>query len=64
MRPRSPLGPDYRKDPWAVASETNAAIDLLTMLAIFVCPRLYLYLVQVRHFYPGGYLVHHLFLEC
>jgi hypothetical protein len=35
---------------------------LLPMLATFVCLRLYLHLVHVRHIYPGGYLVHHLFL--
>jgi hypothetical protein len=34
---------------------------LLPMLATFFCLRLYLHLVQVRHIYPGGYLVHHLF---
>jgi hypothetical protein len=32
------------------------------MLATFVCLRLYLHFVHVRHIYPGGYLVHHLFL--
>ena len=35
---------------------------LLPMLATFVSLRLYLHLVHVRHIYPGGYLVHHLFL--
>jgi hypothetical protein len=34
---------------------------LLPMLATFSCLRLYLHLVHVRHIYPGGYLVHHLF---
>jgi hypothetical protein len=34
---------------------------LLPMLATFTCQRLYLHLVRVRHVYPGGYLVHHLF---
>src|SRR5580704_18781927 len=34
---------------------------LLPMLATFSCLRLYLHRVQVRHIYPGGYLVHHLF---
>src|SRR5262249_30761726 len=34
---------------------------LLPMLAIFVGQRLYLHLLGVRHFYPGGYLVHHLY---
>jgi len=35
---------------------------LLPMLATFACLRLYLHLVHVRHIYPGGYLVHHLFI--
>jgi hypothetical protein len=35
---------------------------LLPMLATFACLRFYLHLVHVRHIYPGGYLVHHLFL--
>jgi hypothetical protein len=34
---------------------------LLPMLATFAGQRLYLHLVQVRHIYPAGYLVHHLF---
>jgi len=32
------------------------------MLGTVFCLRLYLHLVRVQHFYPGGYLVHHLFL--
>jgi hypothetical protein len=35
---------------------------LLPMLATVISLRLYLHLVHVRHIYPGGYLVHHLFL--
>ena len=35
---------------------------LLPMLGTFSGLRLYLHLVRVRHIYPGGYLVHHLFL--
>jgi hypothetical protein len=35
---------------------------LLPMLATFACMRLYLHLVRVRHVYPGGVLVHHLFI--
>lgn len=35
---------------------------LLPMLGTVLCLRLYLHLVHVRHIYPGGYLVHHLFL--
>ena len=34
---------------------------LLPMLGTFTCMRLYLHLVHVRHLYPGGILVHHLF---
>jgi hypothetical protein len=34
---------------------------LLPMLGTFACMRLYLHLVHVRHLYPGGILVHHLF---
>ena len=35
---------------------------LLPMLATVFSLRLYLHLVHVRHIYPGGYLVHHLFV--
>jgi hypothetical protein len=35
---------------------------LLPLLATFLCLRLYLHLVGVRHVYPGGFLVHHLFI--
>jgi hypothetical protein len=35
---------------------------LLPMLGTVFCLRLYLHLVRVQHVYPGGYLVHHLFL--
>src|SRR2546423_8738973 len=34
---------------------------LLPMLATFAGQRLYLHLGGVRHVYPAGYLVHHLF---
>jgi hypothetical protein len=34
----------------------------LPMLATVFSLRLYLHLVHVRHIYPGGYLVHHLFI--
>jgi hypothetical protein len=43
------------------AKETLLLI-LLPMLATVFCLRLYLHLVHVRHIYPGGYLVHHLFV--
>jgi hypothetical protein len=35
---------------------------VLPLLATFLCLRLYLHLVGVRHVYPGGFLVHHLFI--
>jgi len=35
---------------------------LLPMLGTVLCLRLYLHLVRVQHIYPGGHLVHHLFL--
>ena len=35
---------------------------LLPLLSTFICQRLYLHLVRVQHIYPGGHLVHHLFL--
>ena len=47
-----PLPTTARQTYWLV---------LMPMLATFVCQRSYLHLVHVRHVYPGGYLVHHLF---
>src|ERR1043165_2175094 len=35
---------------------------LFPLLATFACQGVYLHLVRVQHIYPGGYLVHHLFL--
>jgi len=35
---------------------------LFPMLGTVVCQRLYLHLVRVQHIYPGGHLVHHLFV--
>ena len=35
---------------------------LVPMVAVVVALRLYLHLVHVQHVYPGGYLVHHLFI--
>ena len=34
---------------------------VLPMASTFLCLRLYLHLIGVRHVYPGGILVHHLF---
>lgn len=35
---------------------------LIPLLGTFTCQRIYLHLVRVRHIYPAGYLVHHLFV--
>jgi len=35
---------------------------LFPLLGTFACQRLYLHLVRVQHIYPGGHLVHHLFV--
>src|SRR5262249_16290596 len=35
---------------------------LLPLLTTFACQRLYLHIIGVRHIYPGGHLVHHLFV--
>jgi hypothetical protein len=51
--------PDPR--PPLPAKQTLLLI-LLPMLATVCSLRLYLHLVHVRHIYPGGYLVHHLFV--
>ena len=37
-------------------------LTLLPMVGTVLYLRLYLHLVRVQHFYPGGYLVHHLFI--
>jgi hypothetical protein len=51
--------PDPR--PPLPAKQTLLLI-LLPMVATVSGLRLYLHLVHVRHIYPGGYLVHHLFV--
>jgi len=51
--------PDPR--PPLPAKQTLLLI-LVPMLATVFSLRLYLHLVHVRHIYPGGYLVHHLFV--
>jgi hypothetical protein len=43
-------------------SKQTLLLILLPMLATVISLRLYLHLVHVRHIYPGGYLVHHLFV--
>ncbi len=45
-----------------LAAKQTLLLILLPLLATFVGLRLYLHLVRVWHIYPGGYLVHHLFI--
>lgn len=49
--------PSFRPTP-----KQTLLLILLPMLGTVLCLRLYLHLVRVQHVYPGGYLVHHLFL--
>jgi hypothetical protein len=51
--------PDPR--PPLPAKQTLLLI-VVPMLATVISLRLYLHLMHVRHIYPGGYLVHHLFV--
>jgi hypothetical protein len=50
------------KTPQPLPPKQTLLLILLPMLAAFACLRLYLHLVHVQHIYPGGYLIHHLFL--
>lgn len=45
-----------------LAAKKTLLLVLLPMLGTFACLRLYLHLAGVRHIYPGGVLVHHLFI--
>jgi hypothetical protein len=45
-----------------LAPKQTLLLILLPMLATFAGLRLYFHLVHVRHIYPGGYLLRHLFL--
>ncbi len=51
--------PDSSSRPTA---KQTLLLILLPMLGTLLCLRLYLHLVRVQHVYPGGHLVHHLFL--
>ena len=50
------------ESPPSLPPKQTLLLILLPMLATFVLLRLYLHLMGVRHIYPGGHLVHHLFL--
>ncbi len=50
------------QNPHPLSPKQTLRLILLPMLATFLCQRLYLHLVRVQHVYPGGYLVHHLFI--
>ena len=47
--------------PHPLPARQTFLLILIPLLATFVCQRLSLHLGGVRHVYPGGYLVHHLF---
>jgi len=49
---------ETRKPP---TPKQTLLLIILPMLGTFGCMRMYLHLVRVRHLYPGGILVHHLF---
>jgi hypothetical protein len=49
-------------DRGPLSAKQTLLLILLPMLSVFVGLRLYLHLVQVRHIYPDGYLVHHFFI--
>jgi hypothetical protein len=51
-----------REDPESLPAKQASLLILAPMLGTFVLLRLYLHLMGVRHIYPGGHLVHHLFL--
>lgn len=51
--------PDSSSRPTA---KQTLLLIVLPLLGTVLCLRLYLHLVRVQHVYPGGYLVHHLFV--
>ena len=50
-----------RRADGRLAPRQTLLLILVPMLATFTCQRLYLHLAGVRHIYPAGYLVHHLY---
>jgi hypothetical protein len=44
-----------------LAPKQTLLLILFPMLVTFICQRLYLHLIRVQHFYPAGFLLHHLF---
>jgi len=48
--------------PAPVPPKQTFRLILVPMVATVILLRLYLHLMGVRHLYPGGHLVHHLFL--
>jgi hypothetical protein len=48
--------------PQQLPPKQTLLLILVPLLGTFVCQRLYLHLVRVQHIYPGGHLVHHLFV--
>ena len=48
--------------PAPLPPKQTLLLILLPLLGTFMCQRLYLHFVGVQHIYPGGFLVHHLFV--
>src|SRR5947208_16313226 len=48
--------------PQQLPPKQTLLLILFPLLSTFACQRLYLHLVRVQHIYPGGHLVHHLFV--
>ena len=48
--------------PQQLPPKQTLLLILFPLLGTFACQRLYLHLVRVQHIYPGGHLVHHLFV--
>jgi hypothetical protein len=51
-----------KQGPESVSPKQSLLLILVPMLATFTLLRLYLHVMGVRHIYPGGHLIHHLFL--
>jgi hypothetical protein len=50
-----------REAPAPFSSKQTLLLILLPMLGTFVLLRSYLHWMGIRHIYPGGHLIHHLF---
>jgi len=62
MEPGGALKEMMEESRERLPAKKTLLLILAPMLSTFVCLRLYLHLAGVRHIYPGGVLVHHLFI--